>query len=457
MRTGCPHPGTVQDPESEGTGTLTALGRSLDSSRIRTIIYYISYSSTCTLENFGWTPPLGVRQISNIISLHSIDACTCYTHNYLTIIVPLRSSALSLSSHAIMSSFTATTGVVHLPTFQLLREDFVQALAGAARATSASTDDIGDYFNMAMASKLSIDQTPDDATVLVPLFNIEDGAIANASILASGPTMYARLLGHPQPRMVFAKCIAYSAGVECQPFPIGTLIKFPPPTHLWVAKESLVNAIDNLGPKVFTDPNIESSRPPKRACRRPLEEEGELADFTRLGMSKFMMNLDGDSFSMRDKTDIGAREKKLFLLFRMLEKNRWEYAMGPDYKLQTEEYRNTIIQQGRTRAEHKNKAFLTCSFLDRIQGLKLVQNSDRLELLLTGAVFVEGGLPTLELSDFVTANSSEQLSTGNTVCPFQNRPLVAVLKNFQDALHVFFSHQFKSCLQAGTAKKRNFF
>ena len=120
--------------------------------------------------------------------------------------------------------------------------------------------------------------------------------------------------------------------------------------------------------------------------------------------------------------------------------------MGPDFKLQTEEFRNTIIQQGRTRAEHKNKAFLTCSFLDRIQGLKLVQNSDRLELLLTGAVFVEGGLPTLELSDFVTANSSEQLSTGNTVCPFQNRPLVAVLKNFQDALHVFFSHHFKSCL-----------
>ena len=87
-----------------------------------------------------------------------------------------------------MSSFTATADVVHVPTIQLLREDFAQALAGAARATSASTDDIGDYFNMAMALKLSIDQTPDDATVFVPLFNIEDGAIANASILASGPT-----------------------------------------------------------------------------------------------------------------------------------------------------------------------------------------------------------------------------------------------------------------------------
>ena len=93
MRTGGPHPGTVQDPDLEGTGTLTAQRRSLDFPRIRTITYYISYSSTYTLENFGWTPSLGVRQISNIISPHSIDACTCYTHNYLTIIVPLRSSA----------------------------------------------------------------------------------------------------------------------------------------------------------------------------------------------------------------------------------------------------------------------------------------------------------------------------------------------------------------------------
>ena len=294
--------------------------------------------------------------------------------------------------------------------------------------TSASTDDIGDYFNMVMASKLSIDQVADDATVLVHLFNIEDGTIAKASILASGPTMYARLLGYPQPRMVFAKCIAYSAGVEFQPFPIGISIKFPLPTHIWVAKEFLVNTIDTLGPKVFTDPNTESSRSPKRSCSAA-GGGCELADFFRLGMSKFMMNLGGESFSMRDKTDNGAKGKKLFLLFRILEKNRWEYAMGPDYKLQTEEYRNTVIQERRTRGDHKHKAFLTTSFLDIIQGLHLVKKSDVLELLLTGALFVEGGAPTLELTDFAIPNSSEALSTGNTICPYQNRPLVALLRN----------------------------
>ena len=76
-----------------------------------------------------------------------------------------------------------------------------------------------------------------------------------------------------------------------------------------------MNTIDTLGPKIFTDPKSESSRPPKRSCRRPLEEDGELADFSCLGMSKFMMNLDDDSFSMRDKTGIGASEKKLSYYF----------------------------------------------------------------------------------------------------------------------------------------------
>ena len=58
-----------------------------------------------------------------------------------------------------------------------------------------------------------------------------------------------------------------------------------------------------------------------------------------------------------------------------------------------------------------------------------MKKSDVLELLLTGALFVEGGAPTLELADFAIPNSSEALSAGNTVCPYQNRPLVALLRN----------------------------
>jgi hypothetical protein len=100
----------------------------------------------------------------------------------------------------VMSTLMLNTGVVHLPVFEPLRNDLVQALSVVARATNASTDDAGDYFNMTMASKVAIDQVAGDAVVIISLFLIEDCAIANASILAAGSTLYAWLLGQPQPR-----------------------------------------------------------------------------------------------------------------------------------------------------------------------------------------------------------------------------------------------------------------
>jgi hypothetical protein len=48
--------------------------------------------------------------------------------------------------------------------------------------------------------------------------------------------------------------------------------------------------------------------------------------------------------------------------------------------------------------------------------------------------------------DFAIPNSSEKVSAGNTVCPFQNRPLVVLLRNLQDTLRVYFSDAFKSCI-----------
>jgi hypothetical protein len=62
------------------------------------------------------------------------------------------------------------------------------------------------------------------------------------------------------------------------------------------------------------------------------------------------------------------------------------------------------MQQRRTRGDHKHKAFLTTSFICRIQGVRLVQKSDDLELPLTGQLFVQGGSPTLELMDFAIPN-----------------------------------------------------
>ena len=116
--------------------------------------------------------------------------------------------------------------------------------------------------------------------------------------------------------------------------------------------------------------------------------------------------------------------------------------MGTDFLLQAAEYRVTIMQQGRHRAEHRHKAFTSCGFFDRIQGLSLLQKHGKIGLLLTGQILVEGDVPTLILEDFV---DGDKLSTGLAVCAEQNRPMVGVLKNIQMTLQVYLSSEFEGC------------
>ena len=159
-------------------------------------------------------------------------------------------------------------------------------------------------------------------------------------------------------------------------------------------------------------------------------------------MTKYILDLDGCKHSTRNKTDIAQREKELGFPFRAIDKGRWEYVMGTDFLLQVAEYRVTIMQQGILQAEHRHKAFTSCSFFDRIQGLLFLQKHSQIELLLTGQVFVEGEVPTLTLEDFV---DGDKLLTGMDVCAEQNRPMVFALKNLQMTLQVYQSSEFEVC------------
>ena len=153
-------------------------------------------------------------------------------------------------------------------------------------------------------------------------------------------------------------------------------------------------------------------------------------------MTKYILDLDGCKHSTRNKSDIAKREKDLGFSFRAIDRERWEYVMGTDFLLQAAEYRVTIMQQGRLRAKHRHKAFTSCGFFDRIQGLSLLQKHGKIGLLLTGQILVEGDVPTLILEDFV---DGDKLSTGLAVCAEQNRPMVGVLKNIQMTLQVYLS------------------
>ena len=133
------------------------------------------------------------------------------------------------------------------------------------------------------------------------------------------------------------------------------------------------------------------------------------------------------------------REKDLGYIFRTVDEERWGFIMGIDFLLQVNYYKNTIMAQARLRASRRHESFVSCGYLDRIQDVDFIHVSERLKLLLTGQFLVEGDSTTLCLDDFI---NGEPLANSRAVCPAQNRPLVAVLKNVQTAFHVFLSREF---------------
>ena len=76
------------------------------------------------------------------------------------------------------------------------------------------------------------------------------------------------------------------------------------------------------------------------------------------------------------------------------------------------------MEQARLRVNRRDESFISCGYLDRIQDLQFIHTSERLKLLLTGQILVEGGQATLTLDDFA---NGEILSTCNvkTSVPFK--------------------------------------
>lgn len=325
-------------------------------------------------------------------------------------------------------------------------------------ATLDSTDDAGDYFNMAVARKVPLTEVRADDVIVIPLASAPAEAVIgaasatsstpvfNATSLAAAPVMYVRLSGQPQPRMVFGTLLAYSGTTVDMVVPLGALVKFPPPDELLVAKATVVGLLAEMQapPKRVVPGTVEVVS--KRPCIRQPEEGGGFTDAEiERGTSKYILDLDGRKHATRNKVDISIREKDLGFLFRMLDRERWPFAMGIDYLLQQEEYRITILQQGRLRKDHRHKAFISCGSLDRVQSLRTSQNSESLKLLLTGQILVEGSSPSLCMADF---SVGQKISSGNVVCPHQNRPLVAALRNLELVLQVFFSAAFKDSMKS---------
>ena len=353
-------------------------------------------------------PPVEASHLQYIRAACLNTTCTTYSTQVSKQSIFIRMSVAS----------APIQGEVRFPIYELLPTSLLKGLEDAALAILTSTDIAGDLFNCSRASKVALSDIAPEAIIMIPLFAMEDATVMNSSALAIGSMVYIRLDYQPQPRAVFGSCLAYSGGAGDREVQIGGRVQFPPPAHFLVAKPLLVELIDSMSGTAIDNLRNLDEPVTKRFCVRLPEGGGEQAGCDNeapieKGMTKYILDLDGCKHSTRNKSDIAKREKDLGFSFRAIDKERWEYVMGTDFLLQAAEYRVTIMQQGRLRAEHRHKAFTSCGFFDRIQGLSFLQKHGKIELLLTGQFLVEGDVPTLILEDFV---DGDKLSTGLAVC-----------------------------------------
>ena len=271
---------------------------------------------------------------------------------------------------------------------------------------AASTDDLGEFYAMAMAVSVPAAMVADSSIIIVPLSSPGDGEIIDFTYLAGGKLMIVKVHDTPQPMMTYGHVASYSAETVDKPFQVGTMVKLATPTNFVIAKQRLVVAISTAaGAEV--DLRTETVQPgAKRPCTRQLEIGGKLVEDTGeeiKGTSTYLLDLDGVKHLTRNKTDIPQRERELYFIFRAMDSGKWDYSISTDFVLQTEQYRSMVCEQGDTQSGDRHLAFESCGLISRVQKLRIFHEKEKMKLLLTGSVLVECTTdPTLKLQDFAT-------------------------------------------------------
>jgi hypothetical protein len=331
--------------------------------------------------------------------------------------------------------------ILVMPTFDLLPEDILAALRLLAAAPVEVVNEEGEYVLSQIAEEKDATNLLSEDIVMIPLAIAAEALVDAGTYLAASPIMFVRLVGVPHHIMTYGTCVGFYGPVSVFPFTIGDRIKFPSMVgHYFVARPGVVEALLELMPH----PHSTSEPLSKRVCARPLGNRGEQTEqVIETGTLKFINDLEGGRYNTRNKTDLEGRERDLNFLFRALDYERREYAMGVDYLLQTEKYRIMIVEEAETRTELRKAAFASCGLYDRVFNLRLFTDPVKLKLFLTGNV-LSGDAMTVTLFDFM---GSQQLSEGDIICPQQNKPLVDTLRNLQLVMQVLLSDHFKDSFE----------
>ena len=77
---------------------------------------------------------------------------------------------------SVSASTVMTTGVIRIPSYELLPTSILKGLEDAALAVLDSTSISGDLFNMSRTVRLPLAEVAADAVILIPLFATIDSS-----------------------------------------------------------------------------------------------------------------------------------------------------------------------------------------------------------------------------------------------------------------------------------------
>jgi hypothetical protein len=354
----------------------------------------------------------------------------------------------SASSSLSLATARSTAGVL-IPTYEMAPGAVLRAVEDASSVIAGSTDEGGEYLSMSLVESVSADRVPHGSIIILPLTPPTDGQTMDFTYLAASKHMFIEVHYRPQPMYTYGQCVAYSDGTENRLIPVGNQVKFPSANKYLVATPDLVGLMRNSLEAEPADSTPDMA-PAKRPCARPLDTGGEQADDIEdkpKGTSTYILDLDGVRRHTRNKSDIPQREKDLQFMFRAMDVGKWDYSMSTDLVLQPEAYRSMLCEQAISQIEDQHPAFTSCGLISRVQSLPLFSNKEKLKLLLTGSILIEGSSePSLTLEDFIT-KGAEAITDRASPCPFHNAGLVGALKNLGICLHIVFSDSFSKALE----------
>ena len=269
---------------------------------------------------------------------------------------------------------------------------------------------------------------------LVAVEELDADEARDMDFVASSDILFFEFLGKPG-AVAYIRCLGclgdHPEGSELA----GKRLTVERPSHFLLAMGDLLDAAISLKTSNSSNGRALSGAPrEKKPTNRAQDAGGERVEGEKSG-NYFIVTRDGMRLPTRDKSNLQIRCDQLEFMWRAADKGLWKHMAGSGYKLQSDIYWRTVLEEAEVLQQPVDSAFHRAGKVYLINGTGIATKPKLLELFLRG----EFGEDGLTLDSF---SAGSRLTTTAFPCVLQNAPLVGALEAIAVALEVLFSSEF---------------